>query len=340
MAKLRSINTGIWDDEWFCDLEDREQKLFLYFLTNRLTTMAGAYKIPRRVIRQDTGFMDADLDAILEKFKRDKKAKYQDGWIVLTNFLKNQSLNDNMKKGVLSDIADAPPWVALRVIKSIKASRTLSKAFESFQSLISDIETLSQTPLTLPKDEVEVEREDKVEDKEKEKETATPAPKKVPKTPKAIEAIREVCSKYPPKVGWDALIDVIGDEPDVERLTACFKAWSLKGNKPTNYAWVTAWYAEGIPDYATVATGKPHTNGGYDPKKDILSPEYEMPPARMTFEQAADYYFDHLDDGTREKYEGMKGNWLDCKSAKGHEHEIADYEQRSYKFKQRFSQAG
>lgn len=25
MAKLRSINTGIWDDEWFCDLADREQ---------------------------------------------------------------------------------------------------------------------------------------------------------------------------------------------------------------------------------------------------------------------------------------------------------------------------
>lgn len=171
MAKLRSINTGIWDDEWFCDLSDREQKLFLYFLTNRLTTMAGAYKIPQRVIRHDTGLSEAGLTSVLAKFKRDGKAEYREGWIVLTNFLKNQSLNDNMRKGVLSEIADAPGWVAKKVLESIKTSRTLSKAFEPFQTLISEIETLSTTPVTLRKDEVEDERE--VED-EKEIEPRPP----------------------------------------------------------------------------------------------------------------------------------------------------------------------
>jgi hypothetical protein len=63
----------------------------------------------------------------------------------------------------------------------------------------------------------------------------------------AIQAIREVTKLTPLKGTYDPLIAVLGDTPDVERLKRCFEVWSLKGWRPTNYAWVTDWYVNGIP---------------------------------------------------------------------------------------------
>lgn len=163
MSKLRSVNTGFWDDEYIGDLSRDEQHLFLYFLTNPLTNMAGAYKIARKVIKSHTGFTDSELDAILRRFEHDKKAVYQDGWVVLNNWLKNQSWNDNMKKGVLANISDAPPWVSQKVIGFIRSSLTLSKAFEPFQSRITEIESLSKAARALSKSESESESEKEVE---------------------------------------------------------------------------------------------------------------------------------------------------------------------------------
>lgn len=161
---------------------------------------------------------------------------------------------------------------------------------------------------------------------------------KTTKAPKGIEAIRSVCSIYPPKVGWDVLLEAVSDDPDIEKLTTCFKAWSLKGNKPTNYAWVTAWYVNGIPEYAQSKQLK--APNGYDPKKDIMHADYEMSSARTSYPDAADYYFssDH-NDGTREKYERFKTNWLETSWAKGYEYEIEEYE-RTYRFRKRFGEAG
>ncbi len=170
MAKLRSVNTGFWDDEYVGELSRDEQHLFLYLLTNPLTNMAGAYKIARKVIRTHTGFSDTEFDTVMSKFETDGKAIYREGWIVLTNWLKNQSLNDNMKKGVIACITDVPAWVTLRVLGFIKGSQSLSKAFEGFHT---ELETLSAGVETLWKDEKE--KEGKVEgESELEK---TPLPK-------------------------------------------------------------------------------------------------------------------------------------------------------------------
>jgi hypothetical protein len=47
---------------------------------------------------------------------------------------------------------------------------------------------------------------------------------------------------------WDDLIAKFGDEPDVERLTQCFKVWVARGFKEINLAWATDWYFNGIPE--------------------------------------------------------------------------------------------
>lgn len=53
--------------------------------------------------------------------------------------------------------------------------------------------------------------------------------------------------EFPSKLVWDDLIAVLGDKPDIQRLGECAKAWTLKGWRIGNLAWVTEWYKNGIP---------------------------------------------------------------------------------------------
>jgi hypothetical protein len=62
----------------------------------------------------------------------------------------------------------------------------------------------------------------------------------------AIQAVREITARYPDKTLWDAIIDTLGETFDGHRLRECWKAWRLKGFSPTNYSWITEWYANGI----------------------------------------------------------------------------------------------
>jgi hypothetical protein len=140
MKILRSVNSGFWADEYVLDLGRDEKLLFLYFLTSPLVTLSGAYKIARRVIKQDTGFTDAELDTILQKFAADKKVFYFDGWVVLPKYLNNQKLNENMRKNAITTVMDAPDWVQGKIRKVILGS---AKLRQDFANLLHLVETLS-----------------------------------------------------------------------------------------------------------------------------------------------------------------------------------------------------
>lgn len=64
----------------------------------------------------------------------------------------------------------------------------------------------------------------------------------------AILSIFTVTGRKPNKDVWDTLIDKLGDEVDISRLTECFTTWRLKGWSPQNFAWALEWYVDGIPD--------------------------------------------------------------------------------------------
>lgn len=63
----------------------------------------------------------------------------------------------------------------------------------------------------------------------------------------AIQLIRELRGTFPPKANYDDLIAALGDSPDRVKATACYKAWTARGHKPTNLAPFLEWYATGIP---------------------------------------------------------------------------------------------
>lgn len=111
MIKLRSVNTGVWDDSFFSELDVEGKLLFLYFLTNALTTIAGVYQISKKRILFDTGLDRAVLDKHLQQFESAARIRYQDDWLVLRNWLKHQRLNTNQLIAVEKQISAAPGWV-------------------------------------------------------------------------------------------------------------------------------------------------------------------------------------------------------------------------------------
>jgi hypothetical protein len=102
-------------------------------------------------------------------------------------------------------------------------------------------------------------------------ETASPTPP-ADTTPAQIKLVKKIAKLVPNRAVWDDIVDAIGDEPDEEKLRLCFKTWVAKGFKPKNLAWISDWYAKGIPSYQN---GKPKLA---DPGKQTEPAVDDLPP--------------------------------------------------------------
>lgn len=116
MAKQRYINTIFWRDDYISKLDPSEKLLYLYFLTNPDTNICGIYQIPLKIIAVDTGFDQDMIIKILCRFKKDNKIIYKDGWVAIRNFIKHQSLNPKIERGIEIELKKVPKelknWIA------------------------------------------------------------------------------------------------------------------------------------------------------------------------------------------------------------------------------------
>lgn len=119
MANQRLVNTNFWKDTYVIDLDPVQKLLFLYFLTNPNTTLAGVYEISIRQVAFDTGIDKDMVEKILKKFTDDGKMMYQNSWLVLHNFVKHQRLNPSIVRGIEKAVAELPIWLQETVHKSI-----------------------------------------------------------------------------------------------------------------------------------------------------------------------------------------------------------------------------
>jgi len=110
MAKNRYINTKFWDDNYIIELDPIEKLLYLYFMTNTLTNIAGIYEIPLRRISFDTGIDKDMVLKIIERFSEDKKIYFIKGWLIICNFPKHQqySKSPKIKLGIEACIEEIP----------------------------------------------------------------------------------------------------------------------------------------------------------------------------------------------------------------------------------------
>lgn len=118
MAKKRVINTHFWDDTYVIDLDPTEKLLFLYLLTNPCTDICGAYEINLRRIALDTGIDREMLLKILGRFEAAGKITYKDGWILIHNFVKNQTQNPSVHLGIARSLKACPDWIRDTLIQT------------------------------------------------------------------------------------------------------------------------------------------------------------------------------------------------------------------------------
>ena len=119
MAKQRYINTKIWEDAWFASLDQIEQLVFIYFLTNPMTNIIGAYELSKGTIGRSVGLDVLMLDEILKRFSEAKKVLYVDGWVILPNFIKHQNYKSpKIKKGIENELENVPEHIRTLILES------------------------------------------------------------------------------------------------------------------------------------------------------------------------------------------------------------------------------
>lgn len=110
MSTQRYISTSFWDDEWIASLDPSEKLLYLYFMTNPLTNIAGIYKITERRISFDTGFNTSTIQHIMAKFEKAEKVFRHGEWVIIPSWPKHQKVNerDNNRKGINAILRSLP----------------------------------------------------------------------------------------------------------------------------------------------------------------------------------------------------------------------------------------
>jgi len=132
MQKHRMINTKIWDDDYFSNLDPSEKLMFMYFLTNTSTNIAGIYEIPLKKIAVETGLDKEMVIKIIHRFTRDNKVYYADGWLCLKNFVKNQkNESPTVQTGIKNEIALVPKDILEKFIQYGYSMDTTSNLIKS-----------------------------------------------------------------------------------------------------------------------------------------------------------------------------------------------------------------
>jgi len=125
--KSRLVNTHFWDDKYTSNLDPIEKLLFLYFLTNPLCNIIGIYEIEIKRIAFDTGIDKEMVSKIIERFYKDKKLAYVDGYIIIKNFIKFQSQgSEKIKIGIKNQFDRLPENIKNFNFDAVKGIDTLS----------------------------------------------------------------------------------------------------------------------------------------------------------------------------------------------------------------------
>jgi len=123
------INTRFWIDDYIANLDPIEKLLFLYFLTNPSTDICGIYELPLKNIALDTGLDKEMVQRILDRFSKDNRIFYVNGWVAIKNFAKHQAINPKVQKGIQIGLSKVPKEVLDR----------LSIGYDSLSHLNSDL---------------------------------------------------------------------------------------------------------------------------------------------------------------------------------------------------------
>lgn len=104
----KTIDSRVWEDNFFSDLTPMQKLLWLYLITCDFNNMLGIYEINLRRASFDTGLNLTEIENCLKTFELLGKIIRKGDYINLVNFLKHQNYNTNMKRSALNVYRDLP----------------------------------------------------------------------------------------------------------------------------------------------------------------------------------------------------------------------------------------
>jgi len=121
------INTRFWDDDYASNLDPIEKLMFLYLLTNTSTNISGIYEIPVKKIAVETGIDKEMVYKIIDRFTKDGKIFYVNGWVGIKNFIKHQNQRSpQVQKGIEAELNNISRDILVKMIEYGYPMDTLS----------------------------------------------------------------------------------------------------------------------------------------------------------------------------------------------------------------------
>lgn len=118
MGKKAQIDSDFWEDDYVTGekggkgLDMAERYLFLFLLTNPLSSITGVYKMSMRIMTVMTGIEKNALEIILNRFEADKKILYRENYVVIKNRMQyNKQDNPNVRTSLENALKNAPAFV-------------------------------------------------------------------------------------------------------------------------------------------------------------------------------------------------------------------------------------
>lgn len=147
MAK-RQIDDKLIDDPWMITLKTDEKLLYIYLFLSPNQEITGIYKYSLEMLSLRTSIPIERVKIILEKFKKDGKAFYEENYIIIPEYCKNISYNlPDIKKYVLKQLEELPPSIIknhpeliskLQELASTKTNQRLTSTTDQSLTSITD----------------------------------------------------------------------------------------------------------------------------------------------------------------------------------------------------------
>jgi len=99
---------------------------YQYLLLCERNNLSGVYENPVEVMSFESKFSIKDVREFLGKFEKDKKLMFVDDYVILFNFLKNQSYNRNIMIAILNSFLDLPD----NILKLVFNVGSITKCFK------------------------------------------------------------------------------------------------------------------------------------------------------------------------------------------------------------------
>ena len=87
---LRSIDQRYWTDPYVESLSATEKLVYIHLFSSAHTNLVGVFQASRRMIAFQTACLGPDVDAALERFRRDGKAIVDGGEVWLASYIRHQ----------------------------------------------------------------------------------------------------------------------------------------------------------------------------------------------------------------------------------------------------------